>query len=420
MDQTIICPKCSSEIPLTETLSQQIRESLMRELEVEVKSREAVLAERGKKLDEGQKELEAAKLTVEQRVAEQLKDKETTLRQAIKADIESSIQAELKDLQEQIEKKDQRLKESQGNELDLRKRARDLEDRQKSLELEVARKVDEERENIRLMAVDQFTEDHRLKDLEKDKQLEDMRKTIDDLKRKSEQGSMQTQGEVLELDLEAMLKIQFPIDSVEAVPKGMRGADILQRVVNSMGQNCGTIIWETKRTKAWSDSWIEKLKEDQREVKAEIAVLVTEVLPKGIHIFREIDGIWVTTPAIASNIAALLRSTLIQVSQATLSIANKGEKMELLYNYLSGPAFRQKVEAIVEAFAAIKEDLEKEKRAMVRLWAKREKQLEKVIMSTSGMYGDMQGIIGASLPEIKHLRLGHDVELSEVGDELEF
>lgn len=403
MDQTIICPHCNREIPLSETLSHQIRENLRKEFDVEARERETAIIEREKNIDGQLKEIETARRTIAQQVSEQLKAKESKLRQTAKTEAESAIQVELKDLQEQIKAKDQRLEESQNNEIELRKKARAVEDRQKSLELEVARKVDEEREKIRQTAADQFSEDHRLKDLEKDKQLEDMRKTIDDLKRKSEQGSMQTQGEVLELDLETMLKNRFPFDSVEPVPKGMKGADILQRVVSPIGQDSGTIIWETKRTKAWSDSWIGKLKDDQREVKAEIAVIVTEVLPKGIHFFGYFDGVWVTTPAISINIAEVLRSGLVQVSQATMSIANKGEKMEMLYNYLSGPAFRQKVEAIIEAFTTMKKDLDKEKRATAKMWAKRERQIEKVIMSTAGMYGDMQGIIGSSLPEIKML-----------------
>ncbi|MBI5847188.1 MAG: DUF2130 domain-containing protein [Nitrospirae bacterium] len=417
MEQTILCPHCNKEIPLTETLSHQIREGLQKEFEIEARERELAITKREKQVAGQLREIEVARNTVAQQVAEQLKIEETKLRQTAKAEAESAMKLELKDLQGQIASKDQRLKESQNNELELRKKARELDDRQKSLELEVARKIDEEREKIRDKAVEQFTENHRMKDLEKDKQLDDMRKTIDDLKRKAEQGSMQTQGEVLELDIEVLLKTCFPFDCVEPVSKGMRGADILQRVISSAGQNCGTIIWETKRTKAWSDGWIEKLKNDQREVRAEIAVIVTEALPKGMHTFGEVEGIWVTTPAIATHVAALLRSTLIQVNQATLSITNKDEKMELLYNYLSGPSFRHKVEAIVEAFVTIKADLDKEKRATTKMWAKRERQIEKVIMSTSGMYGDMQGIIGSSLPEIKMLDLEASSEDVDAGDE---
>jgi hypothetical protein len=244
-----------------------------------------------------------------------------------------------------------------------------------------------------------------------------MRKTIDELKRKSEQGSMQAQGEVLELDLEAGLKARFPMDTVEPVPKGLRGADILQNVINAEGQRCGIIIWETKRTKSWSDSWISKLKDDQREINADIPVIVSEVLPKGISAFSQIEGVWVTNRALALNVAEVLRGLLIHVSQATVASVNKGEKIELLYKYLSSPAFRQRVEAIVEAFTTMKEDLDKEKRAMTKIWAKREKQIEKVVINTAGMYGDMQGIIGAALPEIKMLDMESEETEQEFNDE---
>ncbi|MEW6616793.1 MAG: DUF2130 domain-containing protein [Thermodesulfobacteriota bacterium] len=225
-------------------------------------------------------------------------------------------------------------------------------------------------------------------------------------RRKAEQGSMQTQGEVLELDLEAHLKICFPVDEIEPVPKGMRGADILQKVYSRSGQHCGAIIWETKHTKAWSDGWLSKLKDDQRDVKAEIAVIVTEALPKGINSFAQLEGVWVTNFMLASSLAEVLREGLIELSQAKLSAIGKNEKVEAIYNYLSGPEFKQKVEAIVEAFKSMKEDLDQEKRAMTRIWAKREKQIERVIMNTAGMYGDMQGIIGATLPQIKILEIG--------------
>ncbi|MFH1704186.1 MAG: DUF2130 domain-containing protein [Nitrospirota bacterium] len=415
-DQTIICPHCSREIPLTETLSQQIRESIQKELEAEAQEKEKALKQREKILAEKEKEIENAKSTIEQQVLERLKVKEAKLKLAAKAEAESALQIELKDLKEQVSEKEKKLKEAQGIELEMRKKSRELEERHKSLELEVARKIDAEREKIRQDALIMLSEDHRLKDIEKDKKIEDLCKKIDELKRKADQSPIQIQGEVLELDLEVLLKARFPHDVIEPVPRGMRGADILQKVINATGQPCGTIIWETKRTKAWSDSWISKLKEDQREVKAEIAVIVSEVLPKGISSFSHVEGVWIASPALAGNVAEVLRLTLIQVSQATLSSANKDEKMELLYNYLSGPTFRQKVEAIVEAFVAMKEDLDKEKRVMTKNWAKREKQIEKVIMNTAGMYGNMQGIIGISLPEIKLLETGFEDESTSFED----
>ncbi len=417
ISQNIICPRCGIEIPLTETLFHQIRESLQKELDVKVKEREEAIAAREKQISDQQEELKNAKASIDQQVEEKLKAEKLNIKQAAKVEAEAAIQIEINDLMLQISENKKKAEQAQNNELELRKKTRELEDQKNNLELEITRKLDEEREKIRQATMEQYAENHRLKDLEKDKQMEDMRKTIDDLKRKAEQGSMQTQGEVLELDLEGALKSRFPFDTIEPVAKGMRGADIIQNVVSPAGQACGSIIWETKRTKSWSDSWIEKLKDDQRLVNAEIAVIVTEAFPKGIQQFGQIDGIWITSPLLAGSIADVLRAGLIKVSQAVLSSVNKGEKMEILYDYLSGAPFRQKVEAIVEAFVSMKEDLDKEKRAALKNWSKREKQLEKVITSTAGMYGDMQGIIGASLPEIKLLDHDADQEKIELTDD---
>ncbi len=232
-----------------------------------------------------------------------------------------------------------------------------------------------------------------------------MKKQIDELKRKSEQESQQTQGEVLELDLENILKKSFTHDNIEPVPKGIKGADVLHKVHSPSGQFCGTIVWETKRTKAWSDKWIAKIKEDQRRVKGEIAVILTTVLPKDVRSFAHINGIWVTDYSSMVELATAIRMGLIEVAKTKQAAVGKKEKMEVVYNYLSGSDFKQKVEAIVEAFKAMKEDLEKEKKAFSKSWAKREKQLELVITNTAGMYGDIHRIIGTSLPEIKLLEI---------------
>ncbi len=282
----------------------------------------------------------------------------------------------MKDLQEELGEKDKKLIESQKAELDLRKERRKLEEDKKTFELEMTRKLDTERERIQEDSLKKVAEEYRLKDMEKEKLVSDMRKQIEELKRKAEQGSQQTQGEVLELDLEEILKSNFPLDQIEPVPKGIKGADILQKINNQAGRHCGTIIWESKRTKAWSNSWIEKLKDDQRDVKAEIAVLMTTVLPKGIDTFSYMDGIWVTNHALIVGLATALRMNLIQIADSKIAAEGKEEKMEVLYSYLSGPEFRQKIEAIVETFASMKRDLDQEKRAMTRIWSKRDKQIE--------------------------------------------
>lgn len=412
-EQTIKCPSCGSDIPLTEALSGKIEEGIRSEYELKAKQQELELRKREEEIKKRAFELEESKKSVDEIVARKLVTERARFSEEARKKAIEQVYTELRDLREEKASKEKLLDESRKKELELLRRNRQIEEEKKALEIEAARKLDAEREKIKQSALEMFSEEHRLKDLEKDKQMSDMRKTIDELKRKSEQGSQQNQGEVLELDLEAMLRARFPVDVIEPVAKGVRGADIIQRVYTRAGQPCGSIAWESKRTKAWNDEWVTKLKDDQREMKAELAVIVTEVLPKGITAFGQMDGVWITTVPLAGCVADTLRENLTQVSLARLSAVGKNEKMEAIYNYLSGPEFRQRVEGIVEAFRAMREDLEAEKRAMMKIWAKREKQIERVTTNTTGMYGDMQGIIGSTLPEIKLLELGE-------GDDGEF
>jgi len=405
MDQTITCPNCGEKIPLTETLSHQIKESLMKEFDEQMKVKEREIDKRKKLLDKEAEQIKEAKKAIEHETQERLKAERAKLLQEARKEAKAALEIDLRDLKDQVAEKDKRLEEAHKEELVFRRKMRELEEQKKSIELEVARKIDAEREKVRQQALEIFSDEHRLKDLEKDKLISDMRKTIEDLKRKSEQGSIQIQGEVLELDFEELFKNKFPSDEISPIPKGMRGADILQKVHSKSGQYCGSIIWEIKRTKSWSNGWIQKLKDDQREVKAEIAVLATEAMPKDVNTFVQIDGVWVTDLVLAGSLAEALRTGLIQIAQARVATVSKDEKMEILYKYLSGPEFKQKVEAIVEAFKSMKEDLEQEKRAIMRAWNKREKEIERVITNTVGMYGDMQGIIGTSMPKIKMLEL---------------
>ncbi len=404
-DQQISCPHCGKVIPLTETLSNQIKEDVRKEYEKKEREREGELKKREDDLARRNRQLEEERKAVDDMVARKLAVEKARLKGEADKRAREEMDAAIKDLQEENSRKEEQLKAARGNELELRQKARELEEKKNSLELEVARKIDAEREKIRQTTLEMFSEEHRLKDMEKDKKISDMLKTIEELKRKGEQGSMQTQGEVLETDLEALLKARFPVDLIEPVAKGMRGADIVQKVHTRSGAHCGTIAWESKRTKAWNDEWIGKLKDDQREIKAEAAVIVTETLPRGISAFGLVEGVWVTDISTAINLAEVLRVMLQQVAHSRQSAVGKGEKMEAIYIYLSGPEFKHKIEAIVESFTTMKGDLDKEKNAMLKLWAKREKQIERVVTNTVRMYGDMQGIIGATLPEIKSLEL---------------
>lgn len=390
-DQHITCPKCGHKIQLTEAFTHDIEEKLRSKFESEIKKKDVEL-----------------KQTIESKdkeVQELLARERANLETHAKKQAQESVSVELKDLQSQLQEKAKLLNDTQEKELQLRKQQRELEEEKRGLKLEVQRTLDTERKNIREQAIKEISEEQRFKEAEKDNQLAAMREQIEVLKRKAELTSQQLQGEVQEIELETILSQQFKHDTIEPVAKGVRGADVIQLVHDDRRQFCGKIIWESKRTKAWSDGWVPKLKDDQRASKAEIAVIVTSVLPKEINRFGYYDGIWVTDFPSTIGLAMALRENLIQIAFARTALVGKNEKMELIYNYLTGSEFTQRVQGIVESFIAMKEDLDAEKRAMEKLWSKREGQINRVVKNTSGMYGDLQSIAGSSLPEIKLLQM---------------
>src|SRR6516165_7193121 len=384
---SITCPRCGEVIPISEMIYHQVAERAERELKAKSLRQERALAER-------EKQLQAREEEFDRRVQEQVK--------AVTADLEAQAEQQARQ-SASVELEDLRRQAAEKAELELRKQKRDLEERERRLELDTARKLDEERRKIEDQASRQVEERHRLKDAEKDKQLHDALAVNEELRRKLQQGSQQTQGEVLELELEELLQDAFPFDHIEPVPKGMNGADLIHRVHNLNGHCCGTIVWESKRTKAWSDGWLQKLKDDLRLVKGDLAVIVSEALPKDLVHFGQIKGVWITSRDCALNLATALRSQLVEISTIKAAAVGKNEKMEILYRYLSGPEFKQRIEAIVEAFIGMQEDLNEERRTAERRWSKREKQIQRVICNTSGVYGDLQGLIGSSLHNIPAL-----------------
>ncbi len=413
-DQTITCPFCSKDIALTETLSRQMRESVRKEFEGQALEKEAELKKREDQLVAKGREIEEAKKTADEDFARKLIVEKARIAAEEGKKAKDASATELKDMRERVAEKEAEAEKARAFEIELRRERQKFEDDKKSFELDVQRRLDAERDQIKRNTLDMFTEEHRLKDSEKDKMINDLKRNLDEMKRKVEQGSMQTQGEVLEEELEDLLKAHFPVDVIEPVGKGIRGADILQKVYTRGGQHCGTIVWELKRTKAWSDDWIGKLKDDQREVRAEVAVLVSEAMPREVTSFRLVDGVWVCAIPLAISLAEALRMGLMDMAKSRMSAVGKNEKMETMYNYLCGPEFRQKIDAIVEAFRGMKEDLDKEKKWFVKSWAKREKQIERVVFNTVKMHGDMQGIMGASLPELASLELGSGDEDDEL------
>ncbi|MFH1644971.1 MAG: DUF2130 domain-containing protein, partial [Candidatus Omnitrophota bacterium] len=341
----------------------------------------------------------------EQHLNEKWQKERKIIEDKIKKEASEEQQNKLVDLEAQIKEKTERLERAQQYELELRKQQRQLEEDKKSFELEMNRKLDAEKQKIAEKVASEVEEGHRFKDAEKDKQMMDMRKQIEELKRKAEQGSQQMQGEVLELELERLLRDEFPFDEIEPILKGVRGGDVIQTVKTQSGRVCGKILWETKRTKNWSDGWIQKMKDDQREAKADLAVIVSEALPKGFHHFRNIDTIWVTDIPSSISLALALRTLVIQVERTKSVQTGKEEKKEIVYNYLTGVEFRNRVQAIMESFIAMKTDLDSEKRAVTKVWAKREKQIDRVVSNIAGMHGDLEGLVGPALPAVKILEL---------------
>ena len=415
--KTLTCPRCGTEIPLEEAVTHQIREELVHEFQARSVQREQAYVEREAKLAILQTQLEESRETLDQEIERRIHAQTDQLRAQARKQAETALELQLQDLRVELGEKEKKLAEATRAELEMRKKQRELESRQQALDLEVARKVDEEREKIRRDAAAVAVEEQHLRLSEKVKLIAELQKEIEALKQKAQQGSQRLQGEVLELEVESLLKQKFFTDELVPISNGVRGADLLHRVRTASGLMCGTIIWETKRTRNWMQSWIAKLKEDQRAQKAEIAVLVTQALPCGVGAFEFIDGVWVTNPPSAIGLATALRQGLVSVANSHLAADGKTGKMEQLYEYLAGTEFRQKVEAIVEAFVTMKNDLENEQRAFAKIWARRERQIGQVTTNMALMYGGIQGIVGQStLPEIECLQLPEGDDISSTGE----
>ena len=411
-EPTIICPKCKNEIKLTESLAAPLIESTRLDFEKRLAQKDLDVAGREKSIQEREAALSKEKDSLETLLNERIQQERGKIaaeegkkaKLALSNDIEQKTK-EVADLQEILKQKDEKLTEAQKAQAEMVKKERELEDAKRELDLTVQKRVTEGLAVTRQQAKKEAEDELKLKVSEKEQTIASMQKQIEELKRRAEQGSQQLQGEVQELELETLLRAKFPHDNIEPVPKGEFGGDALQRVTSPLGQSCGTILWESKRTKNWSDGWLAKLRDDQRTAKAEIAVLVTHVLPKEVENFDLVNGVWVTHPSVAIPVAIMLRQSLMELAVARLSSEGQQTKMEMLYSYLTGPRFRLRVQAIVEAFSNMKEDLDKEKKAITKQWAKRDEQIERVMQATVGMYGDMQGIAGKTLQEIDGLEM---------------
>ncbi|MCL4338562.1 DUF2130 domain-containing protein [Patescibacteria group bacterium] len=371
MNDQIICPYCKHTIPLTEALSHQIQEKYQK--------------------------------FYRQRLAEEKTKIEEALKEEIGRKLKSEVELELKDKGNEVEELRKQNKSLSDQLLEINKLMRTLKSENEQSRLEMEKRIANQEEKIRLEENKRANEEYKLKILEKDKKLDDALKMVEEYKRKLEQGSQQLQGEVLELELENILKREYPYDEILPVAKGVRGADVLQKVRANNGRDCGAIVWESKRTKAWNNDWIVKLKEDQREAKAEIAVIITQILPDGINNFGIINNVWVGNFESVYGLSLVLRRSLLEITSAKYANINRQSKMDILYKYFTGVEFKQRLEAVLESYDAMKDDLEKEKRWFTLKWAKQDKNIRKVFDNLSGMYGDLQGMLGRSLPDVKGL-----------------
>jgi len=361
MKNTIKCPYCHKEFEPNEALTHQIEEKVLASLEAKHKT-----------------DLEEVKRKAEKMVSARVgKD---------------------------LESEKQRNKKLSGQVDELIDEVRKLREKDEDREIEMKKKLMDEEEKIRAVAKQKFEDEHKLKDSEKDNKLKDALDQIETLKTRIQQGSQQAQGETLELELESKLRSEFPTDKIFEIKKGQRGADVSQVVIDKLGRSCGMILWESKNAE-WSNGWISKLKDDQRQAKADLAVLVSVKLPEGVESFAYKDGIWIVSWKHFIPLSWSLRFNLVSLYHERQSSEGKDEKMKILYQYLTGTEFKNRVEGIVDAFSNLQEELEKEKRYFNVKWARQEKEIRKVVDHTHGMYGDLQAVIGKSLPEIKTLKL---------------
>lgn len=401
MSEKIICPKCGCDV--TEVLTSQLKTQIRQDVALEWRDREAELSQKREMLESQRADLAKERAGMDEELRERLAAATKKLKSRAFRKARERISAEMEEVRADLTDTRGKLKEAKAAELQLRNERQKLQEEKEDLELTVTRKIDEERSKIRDRVKQEAAEEHRLKEAEREELIRGLRDQIEILKRKSEQGSQQIQGEVLELDLEVILRHAFPRDEIKPVPKGMPGSDIIQVVRDNTGAECGTIIWESKRTKNWSDGWLPKLRSDQRSANAVAAILVSDELPKSVTNFAYVEEVWVANRACCVTLATALRTGLVDVAAARRALEGQHGKMEILYNYLSSTAFANRVHGIIEAVITMQTDLNEEKRAINARWAKREKQLNQALAHTTGMYGDLQGIIGSSLSVIESL-----------------
>lgn len=421
-NKQIKCPNCGSDIDVQDILAHQLEDEIKQKYQNQLADEKKKFSAEFDNLNKAKEEFEQKKKQenslFQDRLDKQLREDRKSIEEKIKQKFKEEQQDQFNALQKELNEKSEQVKELNRTKVEVEKLKREKAELKEIAEAEAQRSLNitliAEKEKIRKQEEDK--NELRFKELQK--QLDDQRKLTEEMKRKQEQGSMQLQGEVQELAIEEWLAGQFPLDNIEEIKKGARGGDCVQTVNTRTIQNCGTIYYESKRTKDFQPSWIEKFKADIRVKGANIGVLVTEVMPSDMERMGLRDGIWICNYEEFKGLCSVLRDSIIQISVAVSSQENKGDKMTMLYEYLTGNTFRLQVEAIVEGFTQMKADLESEKRAMQSIWKKREKQIEKVTVNTIDMHASIKGIAGKAIQTVSLLELP-GIEIDSEETELE-
>lgn len=407
--ETIRCPECNYEIDVNELLYKKINEQLEHDYKLKINAEQKKYQEEAKKLNEQlsafNEEKEGYEQQLKDSVSAGIKMEKEKLEHDLKKKLAAEMQEQYNALQKELNEKSEQLKEFNKAKSEIERLKREKEEIRSQIEAEAEKRLNQQLSEEKVKLQLQAEENAELKIREQGSLIQQLKDQLKEAQRRVEQGSMQAQGEAQELAIEKWLASQFSFDSIEEIKKGARGGDCIQHVTQSNGAICGIIYYESKRTKAFGGDWIEKFKEDIRERNADIGVLVTETMPSDMQRAGLRDGIWICTYPEFKVLCAVLRDSLLRVSNAVVVQENKGDKMTMLYDYLTSNEFRLQIEAIVEGFTQMQSDLEKEKRAMNQIWKQREKQIMKVIDNTNYMYGSMKGIAGDSIQSIPLLEM---------------
>jgi hypothetical protein len=403
----IVCPECSHRIPLTESIAAPLLEAERRDFQKKLAVREAEFTRKAEDIRLQQEQLAKTREGIEEEIKERLKVERA---QVIAAEAKKArdqvanefdaVRQQLSESEQLLRARDAKLAEAQQAQAEALRKQRELDEKTREIDITIEKRVQASQAVLVAKARQDATDELKSQVSQKDTQIESLGRTVEELKRKLEQGSQQTQGEAFELELENLLRGKFPLDLIEPVAKGETGGDIVHTVNGQIGSPAGVILWELKNTKNWSDTWLPKLRDNKRSAKADIALIVSAALPKGVETFDLIDGVYVAHPRCAVPVALTLRQGLLELTNARTTQAGQQSKAEQAYQYLTGSRFKQRIEAIVERFKDMRDDIDKERRFMLKAYAKREAQLSAMVDSTAGMVGDLQGIMGQAMPEI--------------------